>query len=40
MPDWQMLVHERFAHQCCGAEIEPEVTEELAHYLEDSYAAA
>jgi hypothetical protein len=39
MPDWQKLVHERFAHQRSGAEIEPEVTEELAHHLEDFYHA-
>jgi len=39
MPDWQKLVHERFAQERSGAEMEPEVTEELAHYLEDFYEA-
>jgi hypothetical protein len=39
MRDWQKLVHERFAQQSSGAEMEPEVTEELAHYLEDFYEA-
>jgi hypothetical protein len=35
MPDWQKLVNQRFAARRSGAEIEPEVTEELAHHLED-----
>jgi hypothetical protein len=39
MPDWQKLVHERFTQRRSGAEMEPEVTEELAHYLEDFYEA-
>lgn len=39
MPDWQELVHERLTQRRSGAEIEPEVTEELAHYLEDFYEA-
>jgi hypothetical protein len=37
--DWQKLVHDRFADQRYGAEIEPEVTEELAHYLQDFFEA-
>jgi hypothetical protein len=37
MPDWQKLVHERITQRRSGAEMEPEVTEELAHYLEDFY---
>lgn len=39
MPDWQALVHERLTQRRSGAELEPEVTEELAHYLEDLYEA-
>lgn len=39
MPDWQELVHERLTQRRSGAEMEPEVTEELAHYLEDFYEA-
>ncbi len=39
MPDWQQLVHERLTQRRSGAEMEPEVTEELAHYLEDFYQA-
>jgi hypothetical protein len=39
MPDWQELVHERLTQRRSGAEMEPEVTEELAHYLEDFYKA-
>ena len=39
MPDWQKLVHERLTERRSGAEMEPEVTEELAHYLEDFYEA-
>jgi hypothetical protein len=39
MPDWQVLVHERLTQRRSGAEMEPEVTEELAHYLEDFYEA-
>jgi hypothetical protein len=39
MPDWKKLVHERLNQRSCGADIEPEVTEELAHYLEDCYEA-
>lgn len=39
MPDWQKLVHERLAQRRTGAEMDPEVTEELAHYLEDLYEA-
>jgi len=39
MPDWQELVHERLTERRSGAEMEPEVTEELAHYLEDFYEA-
>jgi hypothetical protein len=37
MPNWQKLVHERLIQLRSGAEMEPEVTEELAHYLEDCY---
>jgi hypothetical protein len=37
MRDWQELVHERLTQRRSGAEMEPEVTEELAHYLEDFY---
>lgn len=40
MPDWQKLVHERLTQRPSGAEIGPEVTEELAHYLEDFYEAS
>jgi hypothetical protein len=39
MPDWQELVHERLAQRRSSAQMEPEVTEELAHYLEDFYEA-
>jgi hypothetical protein len=39
MLDWQKLVHERLTHRRSGEEMEPEVTEELAHYLEDFYQA-
>lgn len=39
MPDWQALVRQRLTQQRSGAEMEPEVTEELAHYLEDFYEA-
>jgi len=39
MPDWQKLVHERLAQRRSGREMEPEVTEEFAHYLEDFYEA-
>lgn len=39
MRDWQKLVRERLALRRSGAEMEPEVTEELAHYLEDFYEA-
>jgi hypothetical protein len=39
MPDWQELVHERLTQRRSGAAMEPEVTEELAHYLEDTYEA-
>jgi hypothetical protein len=37
MPDWQAHVHECLTQRRSGAELEPEVTEELAHYLEDLY---
>jgi hypothetical protein len=40
MLNWQKLVHDRFAQLRFGAEIEPEVTEELGHFLEDPYEAA
>jgi hypothetical protein len=39
MRNWQKLVHERFTQRRSDAEMEPEVTEELAHYLEDFYEA-
>jgi hypothetical protein len=39
MPDWQELVHQRLTQRRLGAEMELEVTEELAHYLEDFYEA-
>ena len=39
MPDWIKLVRERLNQRGSGAEIEPEVSEELAHYLEDCYEA-
>ncbi len=39
MPDWQKLIHDRLTEQPSGPEIEPEVTEELAQYLEDIYEA-
>ena len=39
MLDWQKLVRERLTERRAGAELEPEVAEELAHYLEDHYEA-
>jgi hypothetical protein len=39
MPDWQKLVHERLTQRRSGKEMELEVTEELAHHLEDFYEA-
>jgi len=39
MPDWQKIVLDRLAQRRSGAEVEPEVAEELAHYLEDFYEA-
>lgn len=39
MPDWQKFFQERFTERCSRAETEPEVTEELAHHLEDLYEA-
>ena len=39
MLDWQKLVRERLTERRAGAELEPEVSEELAHYLEDHYEA-
>jgi hypothetical protein len=39
MPDWQQLVHERLTQRRSDAEMEPEVTKEIAHYLEDFYQA-
>ena len=39
MRDWQKLVHERLTQRRSGEETEPEVTEEVAHYLEDFYEA-
>jgi hypothetical protein len=39
MPDWQELVHEHLTQRRSGEEMEREVTEELAHYLEDFYEA-
>jgi hypothetical protein len=39
MPDWQKLVRDRLTQRRSGAEMEPEVSEELAHYLEDFYEA-
>ena len=39
MPDWQKLVHESLIQCRSCAEMEPEVAEELAHYLEDIYEA-
>lgn len=39
MPDWQELVRERLTELPSGEEMELEVTEELAHYLEDFYEA-
>ncbi|MGH9775889.1 MAG: hypothetical protein ACRD50_13175 [Candidatus Acidiferrales bacterium] len=35
MPDWEQMVLERLAREKRCAELEPEVAEELAHYLED-----
>jgi hypothetical protein len=37
MRDWQKLVHEGLSQRRSGAQMKPEVTEELAHYLEDFY---
>lgn len=39
MPDWQKLVLERLTQRRSGTEMDPEVTAELAHYLEDFYEA-
>ncbi len=39
MPDWQKLVRERLVQRPSGAEFDPQVSEELAHYLEDFYEA-
>src|SRR5579863_1254162 len=35
MPDWNQLVIDRLARSRRGAQIEPDVAEELAHHLED-----
>jgi hypothetical protein len=35
MRNWEQFIHERVARSKCCAELEPEVTEELAHHFED-----